>query len=133
MHLLRTLLFFEAILEFHKQASHISRMHNRLADALLHDKLSCFPKGLYNGAVALTSPILFKLPQLLQDMQTDWISADGNIGLIRSLRSYRHPPAGPIKLLPKCFSDFCFEFYILTPYPLTQRILCQCVSYLSSQ
>ena len=33
----------------------------------------------------------------------------------------------------KQFSDFCSEFHISTPYPLTQHLLCQYVSYLGSQ
>ena len=33
----------------------------------------------------------------------------------------------------KRFSDFCSEFHISTPYPLTQHLLCQYVSYLGSQ
>ena len=33
----------------------------------------------------------------------------------------------------KRFSDFCAEFHIASPYPLTQHILCQYVSYLGPQ
>ena len=33
-------IYFEAIFEFHMQVSHISRVHNRLADSLSHEKLS---------------------------------------------------------------------------------------------
>ena len=63
MHLLR-IFFFEAISEFHMQASHISRVHNRLADALTHDKLSCFYPKDYT---ILPSPILVKFPILVKD------------------------------------------------------------------
>ena len=74
MHLLCTLFFFEAIFEFHMQASHISGVHNRLADALSPDKLSSFLSKAY-AMEQSPSPIPVKLLQLLQDMQTDWTSA----------------------------------------------------------
>ena len=74
MHLLRTLFFFEAIFEFHMQASHISGVHNRLADDLSRDKLSSFLSKA-NAMEQSPSPIPVKLLELLQDMQTDWTSA----------------------------------------------------------
>ena len=76
MQLLHTLFFFEAIFEFHMEASHIhiSRAHNRLADALSRDKFSSFlPKAWVMEQSP--SPIPAKLLELIQDMQIDWTSA----------------------------------------------------------
>ena len=74
MHLLRTLFFFEAIFEFHMQASHIPGVHNRLANALSRDKLSSFlPKAF--AMEQSPSSIPTTLLELLQDLQTDWTSA----------------------------------------------------------
>ena len=56
------------------QASHISGVHNRLADALSRDKLSSFLSKAY-AMEPSPSPIPVKLLELLQDMQTDWTSA----------------------------------------------------------
>ena len=39
----------------------------------------------------LPSPILVELLELLKDMQTDWTTADGDIGSIQSLASAIHP------------------------------------------
>ena len=74
MHLLHSLFFFEAIFEFHMQASHIPGVHNRLADALSRDKLS---SSLPKAFVMEQSPssISTTLLELLQDSQTDWTSA----------------------------------------------------------
>ena len=76
MQLLHTLFFFEAIFEFHMEASHIhiSRVHNKLADALSRDKFSSFlPKAWVMEQSP--SPIPAKLLELIQDMQIDWTSA----------------------------------------------------------
>jgi len=73
MHLLYTLFFFEAIFEFHMQASHIPGVHNRLADALSHDKLSSLPKAF--AMEQSPSSIPSTLLELLQDLQTDCTSA----------------------------------------------------------
>ena len=68
MHLLHILFFLEAIFEFHMQASHSSGVHNRLADAILCDKLYSFLSKA-NAMEQSPSPILVKLLELLQDMQ----------------------------------------------------------------
>ena len=74
MHLLCTLFFLEAIFKFQIQASHISGVHNKLADALSHDKLSSFlPKAFAMEQSPLSIPTT--LLELLQDSQTDWTSA----------------------------------------------------------
>ena len=74
MHLLCTLFFFEAIFEFHMQASHIPGVDNRLADALSRDKLSSFLPKAY-AMEQSPSSIPSTLLELLQDLQTDCTSA----------------------------------------------------------
>ena len=108
-------------------------MHNRLADALSHDKLSSFLwKGQCNGTVTL--------PNSSQAPGTAAGHADrlDLSSLERYVQFYFNQSLAPsthrtYQAATKRFSDFCSEFHISTPYPLTQHLLCQYVSYLGSQ
>ena len=76
-------------------------MHNRLADALSCDKLSSFlPKAYQMEQSPLPIPV--KLLELLQAHSA-------------------------YQAATKCFSSFCSEFHIASPYALTEHILCQYV------
>ena len=75
MHLLRTLFFIEATFGFQLEARYLQGAHNELADALSRDKLPLFLSKAHSVEQSPT-PIPADLLRLLQEVQTDWTSAN---------------------------------------------------------
>ena len=73
MHMLRVLLFIEALHQFKITATHIAGASNTLADHLSRNQLGLF-LSMHKIAQTKPSDMVFPLLQWLLDAQQDWIS-----------------------------------------------------------
>ena len=133
MHLLRCLVFIEAHNDCYIYSSYIDTKSNHLADDLSRNRLSAFLSKVPSAnrhptpSVPTTAQSPFQPPSRLD------ISA-----LEPSVRSYFQQGLAPstqktYKAAMKRFNTFCITYNVVSPFPVTEQLLCSFAAFFADQ
>ena len=131
MHLLRCLVFIEAIHNFHLSAHYIDTRSNHLADNLSHNLQSSFLHKVPQADQTSTS---IKQPLLL-DSQADWTSPTW---MEDSVQFYFQQGLVPstqkaYQAATRRFHNFCMKYNLMNPFPVTEKLLCSLIAFLANE
>lgn len=132
MQLLRSLFFLEATHQFRLSSVHIAGVDNELADDLSRNRLRDF-KGKTVGMDVHSSPI--------PDCLLQWATSTAPRLVIPELDSSVHffcskgiaeSTQRTYRSALNKFSRFCTQFNILSPFPVSEPLLCYFASFLAA-
>ena len=130
MHMLRCLFFIEGHHQFRLSAIHIPGIHNDLADDLSRNNLSAFFAGASSSEKIRTQipPLLL---QWLLNPDMDWTSPSWTVLFSsKGIAASTHKTYGSALCR---FANFCSCFSIMSPFPVSESVLCYFASYLAHQ
>ena len=128
MQLMRCLFFIEAVNSFQIQGQHIPGSLNGLADNLSRNKLNKFYSKSCTTCVKASSTSVAPSPSSRLEIST--LDAQVKFYYSKGVASSTHHTC---QSALRRFSAFCNTFSILTPFPVSETILCYFASFLAAQ